>query len=106
VKTARFDAEARREFLAQIAYYSDEQPGLEERFRLAVEATVDRILLFPSAGSPARRNTRRARVTDFPFSIYYRLEGEIVFIFAVAHDARRPGYWESRAAQDRTESGS
>jgi plasmid stabilization system protein ParE len=103
VKTARFDAEARREFLAQIAYYAEHEPGLGERFSLAVEAAVRRILEVPAAGSPARRNTRRAILTEFPFSIYSRLEGETVYVFAVAHHARRPGSWESRAALDRVE---
>jgi len=96
VKRARFVAEARREFLAEVVYYNEAQPGLGYRFTKAIEEAAARAVAFPLAGSPAIANTRRVIVSDFPFSLFYRPEGDGIVIFAVSHHARRPGYWVGR----------
>jgi toxin ParE1/3/4 len=70
---------------------------LGARFAAAVEDASARALAFPLSGSPYRSNTRRILVKDFPFSLIYRPESEGIVIFAVAHHARRPYYWQSRA---------
>ncbi len=94
---ARFIAAARLEFLAEVIYYSEAEAGLGARFAAAVEDASARALAFPLSGSPHRSNTRRILVRDFPFSLIYRPEPEGIVIFAVAHHARRPYYWQSRA---------
>jgi plasmid stabilization system protein ParE len=93
---ARFIAAARLEFLAEVVYYSAAQPGLGERFAAAVEEATVRAVGFPLSGSPSRAKTRRIIVKGFPFSIFYRPQADEIIIFAVAHHARRPFYWQSR----------
>ena len=97
MKRARFVAEARLEFLAEVIYYNDAEPGLGERFSSAVEETILRALSFPMAGSSAASNTRRMIVKGFPFSVVYRAEPDGMLVFALAHHSRRPNYWRSRA---------
>jgi hypothetical protein len=97
VSRARFIAAARLEFLSEVIYYSDTEAGLGARFSVAVEEATVRALAFPSSGSPYRSNTRRVLVNGFPFSLVYRPEPGGIVIFAVAHHARRPYYWQSRA---------
>jgi len=96
VNRARFIAAARLEFLAEVIYYGEVEAGLGVRFARAVEEATARALAFPQSGSPFRSNTRRVLVNGFPFSIIYRPEPEGIVIFAVAHHARRPYYWQSR----------
>jgi plasmid stabilization system protein ParE len=79
-----------------VAYYSEAQPGLGERFAAAVEEATVRALTFPQAGSPLASDTRRVFVKGFPFSVIYRPEKDGIVVFAVAHHARQPGYWRSR----------
>lgn len=93
---ARFVAAARQEFLAEITYYNEAQPGLGSRFTVAVEEATARAVAFPLAGSPSISNTRRVFLKGFPFSLFYRPEGDGIVIFAVSHHARRPGYWIDR----------
>jgi plasmid stabilization system protein ParE len=100
VKSARFVPAARREFLAEIAYYNQEQTGLGARFTAAVQEAAARALAFPRAGSPAAANTRRVYLQGFPFSVVYREVEAGIVIFAVVHQSRRPNYWELRV-QDR-----
>jgi plasmid stabilization system protein ParE len=96
VKRARFIAAARLEFLAEVVYYNAAQPGLGVRFITAVEEAAARAVAFPLSGSPSRAKTRRIIVKGFPFSIFYRPEPDEIVIFALAHHARRPFYWQSR----------
>ena len=93
---ARFIAAARLEFLAEVIYYNETQAGLGPRFTAAVEEATARALAFPVSGSPFRADTRRVFVQDFPFALIYRPEPDGIVIFAVAHHARRPYYWQSR----------
>jgi len=96
VKRARFVAPAREEFLAEVAYYNQVQPGQGARFTAAVEEGTARALAFPLAGSPSHQGIRRVVLKKFPFSIFYRLETEGILVLAVAHHSRLPGYWRSR----------
>jgi toxin ParE1/3/4 len=96
VKPLRFIAEARQEFLTEVAYYNGVEPGLGERFSSAVEEAAARVVAFPEAGSPSVSNTRRVFTKGFPFSIIYRPQEEEIIVFAIAHHAQKPGYWRSR----------
>lgn len=51
---ARFIAAARLEFLAEVVYCSEAQPGLGERFAAAVEEATARAVGFPLSGAPSR----------------------------------------------------
>lgn len=100
MKSARFVPAARREFLAEMVYYNQEQAGLGARFTAAVEEATARALAFPRAGSLSAANTRRVYLQGFPFSIVYREVSAGIVIFAVAHQSRRPDFWATRV-QDR-----
>jgi toxin ParE1/3/4 len=100
VTRARFIAPARREFLAEIAYYTSIEPQLGARFAASVEEAVARAIAFPHAGSPAPANLRRIFVREFPFALVYRADEGGIIVFALAHHSRRPEYWLPRV-QDR-----
>jgi hypothetical protein len=57
VKRARFVAPARRELLAEVAYYSNKELGLGSRFLNAVEDATARALAYPLTGTPVSENT-------------------------------------------------
>jgi len=96
VTRARFVAAARREFLAEVAFYNVAQDALGARFSSAVEEATARALVFPFAGSPSTASTRRVLLKDFPFPLSYRPEDGGIVVFAVANHARLPGYWQGR----------
>lgn len=96
MRQARFIAEARQEFLAEVAHYNEAQPGLGLRFAAAVEEATARALVFPLAGSLSVSNTRRVFLKGFPFSLFYRPENGSIVVFATSHHSRKPGYWVDR----------
>ena len=39
---------------------------------------------------------RRCLVHRFPYGVIYAVEDDVVYVAAVMHLKRKPGYWESR----------
>jgi len=95
VKRARFVAPARREVLVEVTYYNAKELGLGSRFLASVEDATSRALAYPLTGTPASKNTRRMFLKDFPFALVYRPDEEGIVVFALAHHARRPEYWQN-----------
>jgi hypothetical protein len=54
------------------------------------------VLEFPDAGSAGVEETQRLQVKGFPHALVYRRVGDGIVVFAVAHNAREPNYWQSR----------
>ncbi len=96
MKSLRFLAAARHELLAEVLYYSELRTGLGVQFARAVEQALAVAMQFPLAGSPGPAGTRKVTVKGFPFSVVYLQETEGIVVVAVAHHARRPGYWVDR----------
>lgn len=97
---SKFDARAWAEVEAAAQWYEERVPGYGQRLYDTVESTVADVERFPQARARfehprVKREIRRALLRGFPYSIYYAVEPEIVFI-AFAHVARDPGYWIDR----------
>ena len=43
-----------------------------------------------------RKGYRRINLKVFPFYLAYVTEGELIWVLAVAHVSRKPGYWKKR----------
>ena len=84
--------------LTEIAlYYDAQKSGLGADFLAEFERTLDFLLHFPSAGRLLLHGSRRVSLRRFPYHVIYRLDPGRVFILAVAHHRRLPGYWQTRA---------
>jgi toxin ParE1/3/4 len=70
---------------------------LAARFRDEFKRALASILERPNQWSFYLHGTRRVILRVFPFSIVYLvLEDGSVFIVAVSHHSREPGYWKTR----------
>jgi len=58
---------------------------------------VQRISTHPDAGAPLAGEFRKRIVPGFPYNIIYRVWEDYIYLVAVAHHSRRPGYWRERA---------
>jgi toxin ParE1/3/4 len=97
VRSVEFHREAQDEFISAARYFENQTENLGLDFIAAVERTYQRILGLPNSGRPFGRRLRRLLVPGFPYGLVYRAEAERIFIVAVAHFSRRPGYWRGRA---------
>jgi len=87
---------AQAELEASITFYESRVEGLGQRFLKEVEETAGRIASSPDAGSPSGGGLRKRLVPGFPFSMFYTVLDDYVLILAIAHQHRRPGYWDRR----------
>lgn len=92
----RLHPEALTELGEAIAFYEGKAPGLGREFL----AEVERVLRFvgdnPSMGSTVDPPYRRLLCRRFPFAVVYREDGAQLWVQAVMHLRRRPGYWKDR----------
>lgn len=91
-----FHEEASEEMLESARFYEAKSAGLGSDFLGAVQETTHRILQSPSAASIERGTIRRRLVQGFPFTVLYEIHEDRVFVAAVMHQRRRPGYWRMR----------
>lgn len=91
-----FPPDAEQEFNEAIDYYEVCKKGLGYEFAIEVRLTIDRILIYPTAWHIMERNIRRALVNRFPYGVIYTFNENEVYILAVMHLNRKPGYWKSR----------
>jgi hypothetical protein len=72
------------------------KPGL---MGSAVEQTADRISAHPEAGARLSGEFRKRIVSGFPYNIIYRVWEDYIYLVAIAHQHRRPGYWRNRSSR-------
>jgi hypothetical protein len=91
-----FHPEAEAEFYEAIDYYEECEHGLGHDFSLEVFGTVQNILDYPSAWPVLEDDVRRCLTHRFPYGILYSIEPDGIFILAVMHLHRDPGFWKHR----------
>ncbi len=97
--TVEFHPEAAHEFIETAAYYESAAPQLGSRFIFAVEAAEALISAHNEIGQEIDSGFRHFVLAEFPHSIIYSLEHDRVWIVAIAHHKRKPGYWLERVAR-------
>lgn len=95
-RTFQFHPQARSEFLDAIAYYEEHGQGLGTAFNEEVRTSIDQVITNPWIGARYKAGTRRVLLRRFPFYLIYSVQAEVVTIIAVAHQRRRPGFWDRR----------
>lgn len=75
--------------------------GLGYRFFDAIDVALETIQKNPSFWFPDKLERRKYCVTKFPYFLIYKMSNKCVYILAVAHTSRKPGYWKSRDTQAR-----
>jgi plasmid stabilization system protein ParE len=77
-------------------WYETQRTGLGEEFLAEVNGTLDTIREMPELNPLVHRDTRRAMLTRFPYSLLYRLVNKQVIVVACFHGKRDPKRWQVR----------
>ena len=88
--------EAEKDIAEAINWYEDQREGLGAKFQVALDHVFEQLELTPQLHRIIYHGVRRALMARFPFAVYYRVEGEEVFVLAVVHARRDPERWKSR----------
>ena len=92
-----FHPEAEEEFIEEAAFYNAQVPGLGDLFVEEVLAAAALLQDEPKIGVKIFPAYRHFVLRKFPHSLIYSQEHGGVWILAVAHHKRRPGYWRERS---------
>ena len=99
----RFHSAAAAEVADAVLYYELRRQGLGADFLKEVRAAAQRIQNSPTAFTPATEWStgtqpvvKRIRLKRFPFRVVFVQLEDALFIIALAHQHRRPGYWQLR----------
>jgi toxin ParE1/3/4 len=100
-KAIQLHAEARVELQTSVIFYR-ERAG--ERwaasFKERVAEGLRNIVANPERNPPVSDlpGVQRWRIKQFPFSLLYINRPNYIWVVAVAHGSRKPGYWKDRIA--------
>jgi plasmid stabilization system protein ParE len=86
------EAEARSAFLR----YFDRSPIAADAFRTELFDAIDGLASTANDWPEDDDRTRRYHLKHFPYTVMYEVTGQQVTVFAIAHQRRRPGYWQDR----------
>jgi toxin ParE1/3/4 len=90
------DPAAKAEMRQAALFYEDCRDGLGYEFLDAVESAFGQIRKHPTLWRILKGPFRRYLVHQFPYGVIYAVEGKTIYIAAVMHLKRKPGFWETR----------
>jgi plasmid stabilization system protein ParE len=96
VKKLRIHKAARREAQQATRWYAMRSLRAAREFRDELLASFARAVRSPLQYPEYLSGTRKMLLEKFPYSIVYFDWRNEIFIVAVAHTKRRPGYWIRR----------
>jgi plasmid stabilization system protein ParE len=91
-----FNELAVKEMNDAILYYELKFTGLGDAFKEEIKRSVKRIVKYPKAWTPIDDEIRKYVMHKYPFSIYYSIDKNTLYIIAIAHQHRKPNYWIDR----------
>ena len=95
----QFAKPASEEFEAAIRWYEHRSQGLGAEFYDAMAAAMELIGSHPELGASRSDPlpTRQFVLERFPYKIVYRVRSHDLYVVAIAHTSRCPGYWQNRS---------
>ena len=96
MKPHAFHPEAEAEYAEAADYYQRISPELGGRFYDEMERLIFDIRRDPQRFRRFDPPTRRHFSREFPYAVIYVEQPDRVWILAMMHMKRRPGYWKHR----------
>jgi plasmid stabilization system protein ParE len=78
------------------SWYENQRTGLGDDFLAAVGTVVESLAAYPERFPIVYRQTRRANLQRFPYSLFYRIIDNQVIVVACMHGRRHPRQWRLR----------
>ena len=96
IRQVIFKLEAELDFAQAYRWYEERDKGLGTEFARSVDTVLCQIQRHPEMYPVVNKNLRQAVTRRFPYSIFYLIEGEAVYVVAVFHASRDPQTWQDR----------
>jgi plasmid stabilization system protein ParE len=87
---------AEEEAMAAFDWYFSRSPAAARAFNLHLERAEEQATSYPTRWSAYFHGTRRFSMKRYPYALVYLQRDDEIYVVAVAHLRRRPGYWKNR----------
>ena len=98
--TTKVLRKAREDLRLGIQFYNRQQQGLGNYFYDALISDIESLQVYAGI-HPKIRNFYRALSKRFPYSVYYKVDEDVVKIYAILDDRRDPKIIELRLEEEK-----
>lgn len=91
-----FHPSVKSEISSSYNWYQKQAIGLGNDFLNELESSYGAIVELPDTWPKIQKGFRRFLLSKFPFSIIYKVFENNIYVVAVMHNSRKPGYWVER----------
>jgi plasmid stabilization system protein ParE len=92
----QFHESAAEEMETALAWYETRSPKAADRLFQELTGLLDQIAGSPQTFAFTESGHRRAVLRRYPFIVIFVERPKYIYVLAVAHAKRRPGYWRNR----------
>ena len=89
-------ARAKQDVSTAFDWYREKSAKAASSFRSEVLAAFDLVERNPASWALWDEGVRRFVMKQFPYTVYFEIDGTVVRILAVGHHRRQPDYWGGR----------
>ena len=85
------------EIKSSFDWYQEQVKGLGYEFVQELEDAFNSIQALPQTWPKMGQHHRRFILSRFPYSVIYKnVDEKIIYVVAIMHNHRKPGYWNDR----------
>jgi len=95
ISKVKFVIEAALEFRQALQWYKSKINGLDLIFIKEIDKTIERIKIYPQLYPVIIKNIRKVQMTTFPYSIFYKVDNDILIILHLFHNKKKPIKWKN-----------
>jgi plasmid stabilization system protein ParE len=96
IKPVTFDPRAKAEVIAAVGWYERHSASAAAGFKRAFDAAIAQIQDRPTSFPVYLGSQRKCLLKRYPYLLIFEELLDQVWITAVAHASRKPGYWLNR----------
>lgn len=91
-----FHPDVSQEIKSSYDWYQLQAKGLGDDFIKELESAFKTILALPRTWPKFGANHHRFLLSRFPFSVIYQVHSDNLYVIAIMHNSKNPGYWLKR----------
>ena len=95
-----FSSLFRQDLWNEARSYTEILPRLGEDFKARVKAAARTVLRWEGGDHVGPHGFPCRRCRPFPYLLYYKIEGETIYVLGLVHERRHPDFLKKRLGQD------
>lgn len=96
MKNLIFHPDVKDEIKAYYQWYEEQAIGLGDDLLQELESSYEILSEYPDTWPNFQTGFKRYLLSRFPFSVIYKAHCNQIYVVAIMHNKRKPGYWQDR----------